>query len=94
MAHNNYGTIPGRIQAAQSFLERYLYVVDPPACWGGGGRELTRAEQAAYDAAIQAMRLYLSGEMDFGDRPISPPAEEEPACAPNNAHLTMPAPSD
>ncbi len=79
MDDTNFGTVPARIQAAQTFVDRYLDITDPPACCAsmGGGRSLTTGEQAAYDAAMTAMRLYFKGEMDFGDRPITTPTDDD-----------------
>jgi len=66
---------PPRVQAAQQFLfwfhqGRAMPVMgfdqrpaDPP--------DPTAKEKAAYESALDVMRLYFSGEMDYGD---SPPA--------------------
>lgn len=52
---------------------------------GGDGRELYGNERAVYEAALEVLRLYLTGEMTFGDQedfscehPVpEPPAQED-----------------
>jgi len=64
--------IPARIRAAMEFLTYCNHLVTP--CDAEiKGRPLTKREQAAYDAATEAVRLYLTGELDFGDTPVTVP---------------------
>ena len=72
---------PARIDAAMRFIEHCMWLTDPlNLCGiGGGGRPLHPAEQAAYNAALEAMRLYFVGEMDFGGAPVRRPEKPEKA---------------
>lgn len=67
--------VPGKIEAAQRFLH-YINSVRRPASgsmFNSSGdmpsqeQELSKREQAAYDAALDVMILYFRCEMDFGD---------------------------
>ncbi|MGH7131142.1 MAG: hypothetical protein ACREJO_04265 [Phycisphaerales bacterium] len=76
--------IPARIRAAMEFLTYCNHLVAP--CDAEiKGRSLTKREQAAYDAATEAVRLYLTGELDFGDTsvtvPVAPHAEADTPAA-------------
>lgn len=63
--------IPPRIRAAMEFITNCSQAFT--SCEGEVRvRKLAPREQAAYDAAIEAVRLYFSGEMDFGDAPATP----------------------
>lgn len=66
--------MPYRVEAAQVFLEHI---------WDAEGRgkfnrydddtervSLSKKEQATKDAALDVMRAYFQGEMDFGDCPM------------------------
>ncbi|HYF14723.1 MAG TPA: hypothetical protein VD971_06590 [Phycisphaerales bacterium] len=63
---------PARIAAAMEFVQHCLWITDPPMSCGphDKGRDLTPREQAAYDAALDALRLYVACEQDFGGPPV------------------------
>jgi hypothetical protein len=67
--------IPGRIIAAMRYIEHCKWLTDPINLCGmpPPGRSLTQGEQAAYQAALDAVRLYFAGEMDFGGAPMRVP---------------------
>jgi hypothetical protein len=82
--------VPGRIDAAMRFVEHCRMLTESVHCCGGStqGRDLCASERAAYEAALNAMRLYFAGEMDFGgapmrlpDPPATPPTPEPDAPA-------------
>lgn len=71
--------MPHRVQAAFHYLE-FIYRVEAYSSNGqcapvgeswqsSGGRELTQQEQATRNQATEVVRLYLAGEMDYGDSP-------------------------
>ena len=79
----NKNEIPAKVQAAQSYLyyEQSCRFPSGAGAMPGdspmGERDLSRREQAAYDAAIGVLIAYFNGEMDFGDvnpgeRPADP----------------------
>lgn len=77
--------VPGRIDAAMRFVEHCRLLTEAVHCCGGSkeGRDLTASERGAYEAALNAMRLYFAGEMDFGGAPMrTPDAPSQPAQAP------------
>jgi hypothetical protein len=43
------------------------------------GRQLTALEATVYNAALEVLRLYLSGEMDFAEEKENP-APKSPGC--------------
>lgn len=59
---NPSGALPVRIEASMRFMYLIQGALD--------AREvLTKKEEAAYVAALDCMRMYLSGENDHGDLP-------------------------
>ncbi len=75
-------SLPPRVQAALDTLEHLRYV---EASCDIGQRELTPVQSALQGTAMQVLRLYLSGEMDYGDAPPSLPPEEPPQPQPEPA---------
>ncbi len=75
--------VPPRVQAAQQYLWFIQGVTNPgsPLMEQGSARDLSRSEEVVYEAALEVMRLYFSGEEsfepaipDFADAPL--PQEE------------------
>jgi hypothetical protein len=80
--------VPAKVAAAQD----YLRFAEVARCGGPGSlnsdlpssltRDLTTKEQAVYDAATEVLRLYFTGEHDFGppvpddDDEDKPPARQ------------------
>ena len=66
-------SIPGKIQAAMEFLRYCQGLETGPVGYGGetwkddAGRELTRKEQAVYDAALDALSDYFQDPADVDD---------------------------
>jgi hypothetical protein len=70
----HFDVVPARVQAAMSYVQHCMWLTDPiNFCGVQQGRPLTGAEQAAYQAALDALRLYFVGEMDFGGAPMRLP---------------------
>lgn len=69
--------IPGRVQAAMSFLHFAEMKQNPPPSFdgmrGACPKELTPIEQRVYNNALQVLDMYFTGEMDYGDRVPLPP---------------------
>jgi hypothetical protein len=68
--------VPARVEAAQHFLHYALSVRVNSADYLPGDAprttvELSRKEQATYEAALSVLQSYFLGEMDFGDVPPS-----------------------
>lgn len=61
--------IPPRVAAAQDYLRFAEQLRNPPTAFDGqsrdAARDLTPKEQAVYDAALEVLRLYFTGEQDF-----------------------------
>jgi len=86
---------PPRVQAAQHYLQ-YAHQVRTGGNFlgmpmnGDAPREefdLSRKEQAAYDAALNVMIQYFNGEQDFGEvvaQPHSPPPDDPESPVPSN----------
>lgn len=77
--------VPPRIQAALQFVQWASTVGLPPispiGTPYGEPRDLTAEEKAAYNAALESLRLYFAGEMDYGDcapTAMQAPGDEEP----------------
>lgn len=69
----NIGEYPSRIAAAFRAIEVLnvaTYV--PPACDGSppSHRKMSAHEQSLWDCAMESLRLYISGEMDYGDASV------------------------
>ena len=76
----NFQLIPGRVEAALRYSRHCQELTDPTSCFGSDkqpGRTLAPQEQAAYLAALDALRLYLTAEMDFGGPPTRIPEPDE-----------------
>lgn len=72
--------MPMRVQAAQHYLHYTLSKTAPTPLFDGRATEgvpLTAKEQAAYDAALEVLRQYFAGEMDYGDAPPIAPGRGE-----------------
>lgn len=75
--------VPGRVEAAQGYLYFAAGRMDggvPGALPGDAprdGRDLSKKEQATYDAALDCLLLYFRGEMDFGGAPPSAPPDDD-----------------
>src|SRR6056297_1081769 len=78
--------VPAKIEAAQRFMY-YIHNVRRPSAgiftvngdMPGQEIDLSKREQAAYDAALDVLVLYFRGEMHFGDGDVgrTPPGGEE-----------------
>lgn len=67
--------IPAKVAAALEFLRFAEFLRNPPSQFDGGrseSRDLNQREQAVYDAALEVMRLYFTGEQEFGPAAASP----------------------
>lgn len=67
---NNTSLMPARVAAAFTFLgycESVTHQCDPATV----KYELSATEALVKQAALEVLRLYLVGEMDFGDAPAS-----------------------
>lgn len=67
--------IPGRVEMAMQYVRHCQSLMVPDSCFGtpSPGRDLTPPERAAYMAALDALRLYFTAEMDFGGPPTRLP---------------------
>lgn len=66
----NSGVMPARVTAAFTFLgycESVTHQCDPTTA----KYELSATESLVKKAALEVLRLYLVGEMDFGDTPAT-----------------------
>lgn len=64
----NIGTMHPKISAALDFLRFCDQRENPPACFDGvrsESKELSDRESRAYDAAVELLRKYFSGEVDL-----------------------------
>jgi hypothetical protein len=70
---------PGRIDAAMQYVRHCMWLTDPISLcdFGNKGRALSAQEQSAYLAALDALRLYFTAEMDFGGPPTRLPDATE-----------------
>lgn len=73
MSTDKTSSIPGRIEAALSFLGHCRWVETDDT----SRRDLTPGEQRVCDAALEVLRHYFTGEMDFGDAPITARKNDE-----------------
>lgn len=83
-------TIPAKVAAAMEYLKFADQLRNPPAYFDGTrpeSRDLSKKEQAVYDAALEVLRTYFMGEQDFepGAGPARPdddePKSREPVTA-------------
>ena len=59
---------PYRVRLALEAVD--LYRIIEQGTIGSGGRELQANEQVVLHAANDILRMYFSGEMDYGDLPL------------------------
>lgn len=86
--HRGQTVIPARVSAAQQYLQFAEQVrsaqaafIMPGDCPKDSGRELTKKEQVVYDAALDVLRAYFTGEVNYGDsepQPNYPPDDNDP----------------
>lgn len=78
---SSYQVIPPRVQAAQAFIYWASGVEQQQQTPMGtmtDGRTLTPQERAAYNAALNTLLQYFSGEMDFGgSAPMPIPRQDD-----------------
>lgn len=72
---DKFELIPGRVEMAMQYVRHCQSLMVPDSCFGSStpGRDLTPPERAAYSAALDALRLYFTAEMDFGGPPTRLP---------------------
>lgn len=77
---DKFELIPGRVEMAMQYVRHCQDLMVPDSCFGSStqGRDLSPMERAAYVAALDALRLYFTAEMDFGGPPTLVP--EYPEC--------------
>lgn len=74
---------PPRVQAALQFISMMNVKENGTPGFDGShspSGELTPHEKATYNSAMNMLKQYFSGEMDFGDTPpspIHPPPDDE-----------------
>lgn len=80
---DKFELIPGRVEMAMQYVRHCQNLTVPDSCFGSEtkGRDLTPQEQAAYLAALDALRLYFTAEMDFGGPPTRVPDTQEDGIA-------------
>lgn len=66
--------MPGRVRAALEYLGYCVSATQVYDCTQERN-ELTEPEAAVRHAALDVLRLYFLGEMDYGDAPPRPPRE-------------------
>ncbi len=76
---DKFELIPGRVEMAMQYVRHCQNLMVPDSCFGSEtkGRDLTPQEQAAYLAALDALRLYFTAEMDFGGPPTRVPDDAD-----------------
>ncbi len=81
---DGHSVIPPCVAAAQEYLRFAEQLRNPPPAFDGQrtdtSRDLTPKERVVYDAALEVLRLYFSGEKDYAAT-ISgsmPPSDEDP----------------
>jgi hypothetical protein len=84
---DKFELIPGRVEMAMQYVRHCQNLMVPDSCFGSEtkGRELTQQGQAAYLAALDALRLYFTAEMDFGGPPTRIPEGLEDVATAHNA---------
>lgn len=68
---------PGRVQAALQFVGMMLDKERGGSAFDVGQRtpgDLSKCEAKTRDAALEMLRLYFAGEMNFGDAAVTPNA--------------------
>lgn len=71
-------SVPAKVCAAFDVVRFMDSVMSPPTCAHHGypvceGRKLASNEQTVYNSALEVMRLYFSGECDFGPKVMAVP---------------------
>jgi hypothetical protein len=71
--------IPGRVEMAMQYVRHCQSLMVPDSCFGSStqGRDLSPTERAVYLAALDALRLYFTAEMDYGGPPTCMPEPPE-----------------
>ena len=73
--------MPGAVMAALDYIRYADGVRSPRSLFDGAPaaeRDLTSREQAVYDAALQVLLHYFTGERDFCQLPDDPPDDGPP----------------
>lgn len=65
---DNDTDIPPRVIASMKFIDTCNTLTEP-CCWGRPGRILTKHEARVHNAALEVLRMYFIGEMDYQDTP-------------------------
>lgn len=73
--------MPGRVRAALEYLQYCLTATHPYDCTTER-TQLGQPESAVRHAALDVLRLYFSGEMDYGDAPPTRPQDPPEPTAP------------
>lgn len=81
MGDMNESMIPARVQTALQYLH-YCYAVTHTCDASVPARDLSTPEVAVQRAALDALRLYFTGEMDFRDRASADEGEGGPCSVP------------
>lgn len=81
VSFEKFECVPGRVDAAMQYVRHCQTLTDPDGCCGTSrtGRELSAPEKAAYLAALDALRMYFTAEMDFGGPPPRMPEASDSA---------------
>lgn len=74
MTHRLPIEMPGRVRAALEFMDYCVSATQSYDC-SMQRQELSTREIAVRDAALDVLRLYFMGEMDYGDAPPRPPQD-------------------
>lgn len=72
--------VPPKVAAAQDYLRFCECMRNPSSGFDGmkgEARDLGATEQKVYEAALEVLRLYFSGEQDFDSAPASSPTPPE-----------------
>lgn len=78
--------VPAQVEVAFDIL-RWANAVQVPVrsfSENAVGRELTAKENSVYEAALEVLRLYLTGEMDFGQTGFDESMYPHPISAPQH----------
>lgn len=71
---------PLRVQTALQVIDSCQNYLRPWHCECAHKHELSPKERATYESALSVLQLYLTGEMDYADPPVTAePAKEAPA---------------
>lgn len=82
MSKDSRSGLPGRVDAALEYLNHCRWIEQDDTA----KRELSGLEERVRGSALEVLRLYFAGEMNFGDAPVhrreDEDGEPEPAHAP------------